>query len=127
MVRGVGLPTFEGRPHFYVCIFDDGKDDYTNLFRLTPIDPEIFQLAMEDWQIWKRWEKAFHSGEVKLDTHPCLPHDRKRHEAIKAIVEPKLVSDPKAAITRLGEFRANKTEPLPKGVLRSLQITWKQP
>ena len=33
-----GIANYHGQPHFYECIFDDAKDDYSELFWLTPLD-----------------------------------------------------------------------------------------
>ena len=121
-----GIANYEGTPHFYECIFDEQKGNYTDEFRLTPIDPETFRLALEDWEIWKRWEIAFHAGKADQSTHPCLPQDRKRHQEINAILEKKLLTDPKIAITRSGKFEPTGNVLLPKGVLRPLQVKWEQ-
>jgi hypothetical protein len=65
----------------YECIFAEAEDNYSDLFRLTPLDVEIFQLAMEDWSIWQRWELAFNTGKADISTHPALPHEAKDTEA----------------------------------------------
>jgi hypothetical protein len=122
-----GIADYEGSPHFYYCIFDEHKDDYTDVFSLTPIDPETFKLAMEDWEIWRRWEIAFHSGKTDLSTHPCLPQDYKRHHEIKLILDRKLVTAPKIAITRVGKFEAIGRAKLPRGMLRKLRVKWEEP
>jgi hypothetical protein len=57
-----GVANFKGEPHFYDCIFDETRNDYSNLYQLTPVSPQVFDLAMEDWAIWERWESAFHAG-----------------------------------------------------------------
>jgi hypothetical protein len=44
-----GIANFCGQPHFYDCIFSEAKQDFTNLYRLTPVAPDLFRLAMEDW------------------------------------------------------------------------------
>jgi hypothetical protein len=36
-----GIANYLGAPHFYDCVFDKAKDNYSELFRLMPIDPEI--------------------------------------------------------------------------------------
>jgi hypothetical protein len=119
-----GIANYNGAPHFYECIFDEQADDYTELFQLTPIDSATFHLAMEDWAIWRRWELAFHSGKADLSTHPCLPQDYKRHSEIKQILDTRLVTDSKIAITLTGKFEAIGRTDLPKGVLRPLQVKW---
>jgi hypothetical protein len=50
-----GIANYQGNPHFYECIFDEVKDDYSGVFQLTPLDSETLKLAMEDWEIWRRW------------------------------------------------------------------------
>jgi hypothetical protein len=42
-----GIADYRGKPHFYECIFDESKNDYTDSFLLAPVDPQSFQLAME--------------------------------------------------------------------------------
>jgi hypothetical protein len=121
-----GIANYGGSPHLYECIFDEQKEDYTDVFRLTPIDTETFKLALEDWTIWKRWEIAFHSGITDHSTHPCLPEDRQRHLEIKPILEERLVIEPTLAISRVGKFEPIGNVLLPKGVMRPLQVKWEE-
>jgi len=78
------------------------------LFLLMPIDEETFALAIEDWDIWQRWKAAFHAGKVTLDTHPVLPEDRQRHEAIKQLIGGRLEVLPNRSITARGNFKVIK-------------------
>lgn len=66
-----GIANYQDKPHLYKCIFDRAAQDYSESFLLTPLDSETFQLAMEDWEIWRRWEDAFHSGKTDESTHPA--------------------------------------------------------
>jgi hypothetical protein len=50
-----GIANYRGKPHFYERVVDEAKDDYSELFRLTPLDAETFRVAMEYWNIWRRW------------------------------------------------------------------------
>jgi hypothetical protein len=122
-----GLANFLGKPHLYECIFDQIKGDYSDLFRLTPIDVETFQLAMEDWSIWQRWELAFHSGKADLSTHPALPQDASRHKELERILDKTLVPVPQKAFTKAGHFEPLGEQSVPKGVLRPLQVQWTEP
>lgn len=74
-----GIADFEGKPHYYEREFDEERDEYSDVFRLTPIADSIFELAMEKSGIWWRWRNAFDSGKVMLDTHPALPEERSRY------------------------------------------------
>jgi hypothetical protein len=101
-----------------------GWDNYSESFLLTPIDLESFQLAMEDWEIWRRWEDAFHSGKADESTHPALPHEAGRHAGMKQVLDKSLMTDPQKAVTRTGQFDVLGKSNLPRGVLRPLQVTW---
>lgn len=123
-----GIASFLGKPHLYECIFDETKDDYSDLFRLTPIGEDTLRLAQEDWDIWQRWEYAFHNGKAQVDTHPALPVDASRHAELKRILDNAMVTDPKTAIVRVGLFDVlGDHRDLPKGVLRPLQVKWSPP
>ena len=39
-----GIANYRGQPHLYECIFDEEKDDYSELFQLTPLPNDIFRL-----------------------------------------------------------------------------------
>jgi hypothetical protein len=122
-----GIATFRGRAHFYDCIFDEAKDDYSNLYRLTPVPLHIFDLAMEDWAIWERWKSAFHTGRTTLESHPALPQDRARHTEIQAVLDSALKTNKETCIIQDGLFEVLGSPTLPKGVIRPLQVKWTEP
>ena len=99
-----GIANFKGEPHFYDCVFDDARDDYSNLFRLTPVTPAAFKLAIEDWSIWERWESAFNTGKANRDFHPALPEDRARHDELKRLLESSLKTDMESCLCQEGHF-----------------------
>jgi hypothetical protein len=74
-----GIADFHGRPYA-----DNSEDDWSDAFFLQPIDDETFRLAMEDWDIWSRWVREFHSGRTTIETHPALPAHRHGHDEISA-------------------------------------------
>ena len=122
-----GIANYQGKPHFYEGTFDESKDEYSDLFYLEPLSSETFQLAMEDWGIWERWEFAYHSGKADISTHPALPHDARRHAELKEILDKVLVIDQQRAIKRVGKFEALGETNLPKGVSRPRQVKWTEP
>jgi hypothetical protein len=122
-----GVANFKGQPHFYDCGFSEEQDDYSDLYRLTPIPRQVLELAIEDWAIWKRWEMAFYTGKVTMDSHPALPEERARHEEIDAILGKALKTDPDNCVIQAGSFEVIGTPVLPKGVLRPLQVRWTKP
>lgn len=86
----VGFAGFHGDPHYFECHFDDANDEWSDSYRLVPIDRETFTLAMEAWEIWARWQSAFQEGLASMDTHPALPEDALRGKQLKAILAERL-------------------------------------
>jgi len=122
-----GVANFKGEPHFYDCIFDEARDHCSNLYQLTPVSPHVFDLAMEDWAIWERWESAFHAGRTTRETHPALPQDRARHEKIRVVLDSVLKTDQEACTVQIGLFEAQGGPTLPKGAMRPLKVKWTEP
>lgn len=121
-----GIANFQRLPHLYDCIFDQAKDEYSHIFSLTPVSDELFSLAIEDWEIWKRWEAAFYSGKTDLSSHPALSNDRARHEEIAEKLRG-LVTDPTRSVRKTAHFEVLGRRDLPKGVIRSMQVKWNDP
>ncbi|HXT86201.1 MAG TPA: hypothetical protein VN745_04180 [Verrucomicrobiae bacterium] len=121
-----GIADYRGEPHLYECIFDESKRNYSELFRLSPIDAQIFQMALEDWEIFRRWELPYHTGKIDATTHPALPNEKQRHQELQSVLLDALVLDPHKSITCIGEFLPIGSEALPKGILRSLQVKWRK-
>ncbi|HEY4922241.1 MAG TPA: hypothetical protein VII40_19220 [Xanthobacteraceae bacterium] len=105
-----GIADFDGKPHCYECEFDHAADDYSDIFRLTPIDDRTFQLVMEQWDIWLRWEAAFKAGRTSLDTHPAIPVERMRYEELDRIINGQIDLARSAAFRVRGRFLAGGVE-----------------
>jgi hypothetical protein len=108
-----------GRPHHYRPSEPEWWSDA--VYELRPIDDETFQLAMEHWQIWRRWEVAFHSGKTDLETHPALPEDRLRFTELEALLASRLPpqGDP---IVLIGLFRG-----IFFGRKNDMKVAWFEP
>jgi hypothetical protein len=100
-----GVADCAGRPHVYEALWDEELQRFGPRFRLSPIDAATLALAVEDWQIWLRWDEAFRAGAVDESTHPALPAERARHEELHALLAAKLVVDQERAFVVCGEFR----------------------
>ena len=122
-----GIANCLGSPHFFDCVFSDEKQDYSNLYRLTPVTDQTFRLALEDWDIWTRWEQAFKAGRTNEKTHPALPHDAVRHNEIEALLAEHLKTDPVSSIARTAKFLILKPAQIRSGVLTDLLVRWSQP
>ena len=99
-----GMADFLGRPHLYRSLWADIDHERDDVFELFPVDQELFELALEDWAIWRRWRAAFDRGEVSVDSHPALPADRNRQEEIDKILKPQLAAFNDSDTTVMGEF-----------------------
>ncbi|MBI3650378.1 MAG: hypothetical protein HY231_04955 [Acidobacteria bacterium] len=99
-----GIADLDGVPHYYECRWDDATNDWSDVYLLNRIDEETFRLAMEDWQIWLRWRKAFDEGRTNLETHPALPEDRQRHNELEEVLAKRLVINDESLIQAKGEF-----------------------
>lgn len=108
-----GIANYKGVPHFYESLFDEKADDWSDTFLLTPMDEETFELVLEGWEIWTRWEQAYQRGETTIDTHPALPLDKVRHEQIAQVLARSLKFDSENAIAVKANFKGEKSrEPI---------------
>lgn len=119
-----GIADFQGLPHSYKYISTDsqGRIDYYNL---SPIDDETFQLAVEDWAIWRRWERAFHSRLIGNSPTPALPEDMLRYEQLRVLLAERLKIN-SARITRAkGNFQPRiSSEIIVRGMMPDLEVEW---
>ena len=103
-----GVASFMGKPHAYTSLFDEERDQYSDTFELRPIDDETLLLALEDWEIWLRWEDAFYAGQTPHETHPALPEDRRRHDELAPLLAARLERSAGPVVRARAEFRATR-------------------
>ena len=119
-----GIANFRGQLHFYECLFSEDHDGYSDLYQLTPISRKTFDLAMEDWAIWQRWEGAFHARKATLESHPALPQDRARHHEIDAVLSSSLKTDESTCIVRVGSFDVVESSTALTIAARTWRVRW---
>jgi len=119
-----GIAEYSGTPHHYDCEWDEGKDDYSDTFVLSPVDGETLSLALEQWEIWREWEHKFHQGAVSQSTHPALPGQHERYVELQAILDKRL-SDTLPSKRARAIFRplVNQTIKI-SGIMRELEVHW---
>jgi hypothetical protein len=105
-----GIADYCGNPHLYESLWSDIDSDQEDTFLLMPITAETFELAHEAWEIWRRWEIAFHEGRTSADTHPALPDERTRSDEIKQELNKRLVMDESQAFCAKATFQAREQE-----------------
>ena len=89
----LGIADVDGVPHIYEAEFDHSSDEYGDTYFVSPVNENLLALVLEDWEIWLRWDSAFKRGGVSIESHPALPQDRERHEALKIAIGDRLRVD----------------------------------
>jgi len=116
----LGIAELKGVPHIYEAEFDHSTDEYGDTYFLSPIQPELLALVLEDWEVWCRWEAAFKRKEVTLDSHPALPHERERHDQLRSVIGDRLMSDP----ANRSYFRAKFSRSQPAAEWDGMIVEW---
>ena len=115
-----GVAELDGVPHIYEAEFESNGDGYGDTYFLSPIEPALLALVLEDWAIWRRWEAAFRRGETPAHTHPALPAERERHEALASAIGDRLRVDPERCRYVRGRFGARRPTP----AFHGLWVEW---
>jgi hypothetical protein len=109
-----GIADFQGRPHLYVS-------DFGPAFFLSPVDDDVFCLALEAWAIYRRWESPVVLGMVRED---MLPADSVRHEELRSVLATRLTVDPARSFRAYGQFR-RREDPVWNGLgLEPFEVSW---
>jgi hypothetical protein len=102
-----GIADVGGVPHIYEAEFDYSSDEFGDTYFASPVDENLFTLVMEDWEIWLRWDAAHKRGDASIETHPALPQDRERYEALKIAIGDRLMVDRARAKYLKAHFKAS--------------------
>lgn len=57
-----GVADYRGTPYYFRAVFDEKRDEWSDVFILTPLDQDTYRLLMESKQIWERWQEAYETG-----------------------------------------------------------------
>lgn len=77
-----GVTIYDGKPHyFWLCI--QLPEPRTAIFDITPIEQSLLDAVSEFEAIWRKWDFAYHAGEVELHTHPGLQGNSPRFAELK--------------------------------------------
>ncbi len=119
-----GIADYRGQPHYFSCQWDAIADDYGSIYALSPIDSNTFDLVVEQWAIWRKWELAFNAGQVSSDSHPGLGGRDYRYDELQVILQGRVDTlPPPNTLTRAEFYPASTDDPL-AGVLRPLLVEW---
>ena len=101
-----GIAFYGERLVSYKTLWNEEIDDYSSLYGVTPIDVNLLPLIEEYWEIWKRWDAAFHDGEASRESHPALPDDRARYEELSVLLKFHTEVDQENCLKVEAEFRS---------------------
>jgi len=99
-----GIAEVDGVPHYYENQWLEGEQYWSEIYFLKSLDAETFALAIEDWEMWLRWEKSFKEGKTTQETHPVLLEDRKRHEELSQVLAERLIINPETDVRAKADF-----------------------
>ncbi len=116
-----GVASFKGRPHCYRLY--RGR-----VFKLWPIDEQAFQLVLESWQIYVRWDRALQAGQVSEDDDdekapPALPEDLERYQELQQLLRGKLAESTDVTVAH-ADFRQLEPWQDGRGWVR-LDVAWR--
>ena len=114
-----GVANLDGVPHIYFCDWDQDNDDWSSIYLLVPISPNLLTPVLEEWAIWLRWRAAYGAQSLtEDDKHPALASDRPRYDELHPLVEKILKVDVSSAIRAIPEFRGT-LEPI-----QAFEVRW---
>jgi hypothetical protein len=58
-----GLTLVEGRPHRFLCEFDEELDDYPDEYEVWPISAAAVEAELAFWRLFVEWRARFDSGQ----------------------------------------------------------------
>ena len=79
-----GIADYLGNPHHFEQDWScsDWQEDFPT-FQLKPITEAVFADAVEQSEIFCRWEEKFHRGEVPRDSHPRMPGQNAKYQELE--------------------------------------------
>ena len=122
-----GVANYNGRPHKYERQFDDGLDDYTDMFRLTPLDQGLMDLIDQNWETWLKWRAAFDRGECELNSHPQFGQNTAEREASKVAIDERIEALAASSFLVAGLFRYADPSGINQGSQAEWAVAWEMP
>ena len=99
-----GIGDVNGVPHRYVSLFDEEKDEYSDIFVIWPVDMQELELEIEQWLIFVEWNALFESGRADLESHPGHGGRNARWDEIEALLKPRRTDVPADAKRAVAQY-----------------------
>jgi hypothetical protein len=118
-----GVADFHSTPHYYTVVRKDL--DPLDTYELQAIDRDLLNAVVEQWSIYRNWERQFHTGQATEETHPGNGGIDARYDELEATIRKGIGSLEPARVFAAGEFRPIPHQlQLPKGCLPDLEVQW---
>ena len=133
-----GVAICDGSPHYF-WLREPLPEPGSAIFDIAPIAKSLLALVSEYESIWRDWDRAYHSGEVELSTHPIVEGNNPRfvelskHISAQAAELHKMARPRPGVVELSGRFlalsreHAGKRWPIPGFTSAELEITWHVP
>lgn len=119
-----GIANYDGSPHFFSCIFDEGVDEYSTVFEITQISDELYNQCAEISAIFDTWKLKFEAGDATTATHPSRTDDH-CIKLDKLIGTQLSLSSPRT--TASAEFKTLGGERVTsKSLTYDIEVTWRK-
>lgn len=131
-----GVADFQGQPHYFWLAAYCRDVPRCAEFELAPVSHVAFSCVMEQAGIWRRWELAYHGGEVPLETWPALPSDRDADLRLREFFKADHARSREHTFRKLGAFQTSakyrdemsklpaKKWPVPGWYSPELEVSW---
>ena len=94
-----GVADFRGVPHAFTSLFDDDEGEFSDIYMLSPLSNDTFDLCLQTWAIERRWFCYHRSrGDVQLSGFPALQVEIQRYQDLVAEIEKGIQIDPSTSI-----------------------------
>jgi hypothetical protein len=122
-----GTADLRGAPHYFVSLFDDKMDDYTQHFQLYAVSTQFMERELQQWAIYRAWEAKFHRGLVSLETHPGHGGIVSDFDELNVWLDEQIKALTPVPSLYTATFRELPgQDELPAGILRALEVAWER-
>jgi|GEM_PF-2509180 len=99
-----GIADFNGVPHYFVSLFDNERDDWSEVCMLFPVDHKLFDAALLGWAIERRFLVNMISQDLPYFRLNAMPDEKQRYHNILHYIDSKAVVKPELAILANAKF-----------------------
>lgn len=99
-----GIADYNGVPHYFVSLFDDNSNDWSDIFMLFKIDNHLFDLSLIAWAIERRFSVSKIEEDIQYNRISALPEEKNKLNSIINHIETKISINPHAAAYVYGKF-----------------------